>query len=64
MNEKDLRQLIEEQYRKLTLEQESEEVPTGDEPDAASPTSVYAQIDELLLQYEKLSILNAGDDLL
>ncbi len=64
MNEKDLRQLIEEQYRKLTLEQESEEVPTGDEPDAASPTSVDAQIDELLLQYEKLSIPNAGDDLL
>ena len=47
-----------------TLEQESEEVPTGDEPDAASPTSVDAQIDELLLQYEKLSIPNAGDDLL
>ena len=64
MNEKDLRQLIEEQYRKLTLEQGSEEVPTGDEPDAASPTSVDAQIDELLLQYEKLSIPNAGDDLL
>ena len=64
MNEKDLRQLIEEQYRKLTLEQESEEVPTGDEPDAASPTSVDAQIDELLLQYEKLSIPNDGDDLL
>ncbi len=64
MNEKDLRQLIEEQYRKLTLEQESEEVPTGDEPDAASPTSVDAQIDELLLQYEKLAIPNAGDALL
>ncbi len=56
MNEKDLRALIAEQASLLMTEQETEEVPGGDEPDAPSADSVDVQIDELLLQYEKLSI--------
>lgn len=56
MNEKDLRALIVEQFTALILEQEAEEVPADDEPDASSPNSVDVQIDELLLQYEKLSL--------
>ena len=56
MNEKDLRALIAEQFTALISEQEAEEVPDGDEPDASSPDSVDVQIDELLLQYEKLSL--------
>ena len=56
MNEKDLRALIAEQASLLMTEQEAEEVPGGDEPDAPSADSVDAQIDELLLQYEKLSL--------
>lgn len=56
MNEKELRSLIAEQFASMIAEQETEEVPTGDEPDVPSPVSVDEQIDELLLQYEKLSL--------
>ena len=56
MNEKELRSLIAEQFASIIAEQETQEVPTGDEPDVPSPTSVDEQIDELLLQYEKLSL--------
>lgn len=56
MNEKELRNLIAEQLSLMMTEQETEEVPGGDEPDAPSADSVDVQIDELLLQYEKLSI--------
>lgn len=54
MNEKDLIQMIREQFSLILLEQE-EETPQGDEPDAKPSSSVDEQIDELLLQYEKLS---------
>ena len=54
MNEKDLIQMIREQFSLMLLEQE-EETPQGDEPDAKPSSSVDEQIDELLLQYEKLS---------
>ena len=60
MNEKELRYLIQEQLAHMIAEQEAEEVPTGDEPDEQSPESVDVQIDELLLQYEKLSIPEEG----
>ena len=56
MNEKELRRLITEQFASIIAEQETQEVPTGDAPDVPSPTSVDEQIDELLLQYEKLSL--------
>ena len=56
MNEKELRSLITEQFASIIAEQETQEVPTGDAPDVPSPTSVDEQIDELLLQYEKLSL--------
>lgn len=56
MNEKELRSLIAEQFASIIAEQETQEVPTGDAPDVPSPTSVDEQIDELLLQYEKLSL--------
>ena len=56
MDEKYLRNLIAEQFAAMIIEQETEEVPGGDEPDVASPDSVDVQIDELLLQYEKLSL--------
>tara|TARA_Y100001937_G_C7065210_1_gene305690 strand:- start:162 stop:788 length:627 start_codon:yes stop_codon:yes gene_type:complete len=56
MDEKYLRNLIAEQFAAMITEQETEEVPGGDEPDVSSPDSVDTQIDELLLQYEKLSL--------
>ena len=56
MNQKELRYLIQEQFAAIIAEQETEETPAGDEPDNTSPESVDVQIDELLLQYEKLSI--------
>jgi len=56
MKEQYLRKLIAEQFAIIIAEQETEEVPGGDEPDVASPDSVDVQIDELLLQYEKLSL--------
>ena len=55
MNEKDLIQMIREQFSLMLLEQE-EETPQGDEPDTKSSSSVDDQIDELFLQYEKLSL--------
>jgi len=57
MNEKELlRSLIAEQFASIIAEQETQEVPTGDEPDSPAPASVDDQIDKLLLQYEKLSL--------
>jgi len=56
MNDKDLRKLIAEEFAAIISEQETQEVPTGDEPDVPAPDSVDVQIDELLLQYEKLSL--------
>ena len=57
MNEKELlRSLIAEQFASIVAEQETQEVPTGDEPDGPAPASVDDQIDKLLLQYEKLSL--------
>ena len=56
MNDKDLRKLIAEEFTAIIAEQETQEVPTGDEPDVPAPDSVDVQIDELLLQYEKLSL--------
>lgn len=56
MNDKDLRKLIAEEFTAIIAEQETQEVPTGDEPDVPSPGSVDVQIDELFLQYEKLSL--------
>ena len=56
MNDKDLRKLIAEEFTAVISEQETQEVPTGDEPDVPAPDSVDVQIDELLLQYEKLSL--------
>ena len=57
MNEKELlRSLIAEQFASIIAEQETQEVPTGDEPDVPAPASVDDQIDKLLLQYEKLSL--------
>ena len=63
MKYKDLKSLILEEFSTMIAEQESEEVPTGDEPDAPSPSSVDQQIDELLLQYEKLSLPDRADSL-
>ena len=54
MNEEDLKQLIQEQFALILLEQEDN--PEGDEPDEVSSSSVDEQIDKLLLQYEKLSV--------
>tara|TARA_B100001094_G_scaffold309435_1_gene343086 strand:- start:115 stop:750 length:636 start_codon:yes stop_codon:yes gene_type:complete len=56
MNEKDLRHLIAEQLAQMISEQEAEETPEADEPDAPSGASVDEQIDALLLQYEKMSL--------
>ena len=56
MNEKDLRHLIAEQLAQMISEQEAEETPEADEPDAPSGASVDDQIDALLLQYEKMSL--------
>ena len=56
MNEKDLRHLIAEQLAQMLSEQEAEETPEADEPDAPSGASVDDQIDALLLQYEKMSL--------
>lgn len=54
MNEEDLKQLIQEQFALMLLEQEDN--AEGDEPDEVSSSSVDEQIDKLLLQYEKLSV--------
>ncbi len=56
MNEKELKQLIAEQFAQMISEQEADETPDADEPDAPSPSSVDEQIDALLLQYEKMSL--------
>ena len=56
MNEKELKQLIAEQFAQMISEQEADETPGADEPDAPSPSSVDEQIDALLLQYEKMSL--------
>ncbi len=56
MNEKDLRHLIAEQLAQMISEQEAEETPGADEPDEPAGASVDAQIDALLLQYEKMSL--------
>jgi len=56
MNEKELKQLIAEQFAQMISEQEADEAPDADEPDAPSPSSVDEQIDALLLQYEKMSL--------
>ena len=46
MNEEDLKQLIQEQFALILLEQEDN--PEGDEPDEVSSSSVDEQIDKLL----------------
>lgn len=63
MNENELRNLIAEQAAAIMSEQETQEAPGGDEPDVPAPDSVDQQIDELLLQYEKLSLPDESDEL-
>jgi hypothetical protein len=63
MKYKDLKSLILEEFSTMIAEQESGEVPTGDEPNVPSPVSVDQQIDELLLQYEKLSLPDRTDSI-
>jgi len=64
MNQKQLRALIQEQVSEMMSEQEVAEAPDADAPDTTSPTSVDEQIDELLLQYEKLSLPSEEEELL
>lgn len=63
MKYEDLKRLILEEFSTIVTEQETDEVPTGDEPDVPSSNSVDQQIDELLLQYEKLSLPGQSDSL-
>ena len=63
MKYEDLKHLILEEFSTMVTEQETDEVPGGDEPDVPSPDSVDQQIDELLLQYEKLSLPDQTDSL-
>ena len=64
MNQKQLRALIQEQVSEMMSEQEVAETPDADAPDTTSPASVDEQIDELLLQYEKLSLPSEEEELL
>ena len=64
MNQKQLRALIQEQVSEMMSEQEVAETPDADAPDTPSSASVDELIDELLLQYEKLSLPSEEEELL